>query len=86
MKIIHNSRKIQYRSPFGAVTTGSDIVLSIDISGFAPESVTLMLWNDASVGPEYITMHESDSDREGRTYTASLTAPEKGGLLWYALR
>ena len=84
MKIIHNSRNLQYRSPFGAVTTGSDIVLSIDISGFAPESVTLMLWNDASVGPEYITMHESDSDREGRTYTASLTAPEKGGLLWYA--
>ena len=45
MKIIHNSRKAEYREPFGAAKTGTKVSLTIKISDPAPESVRLMLWH-----------------------------------------
>ena len=57
MKLIHNSRELKYRSPFGAVTTGSRVRISIDAVDFTPEDVTLLLWHGENRTPEYIQMH-----------------------------
>jgi 4-alpha-glucanotransferase len=96
MIIKHDSREKYYRDPFGAAQTGSDITLSIDIEDPAPESVRLMLWHDDDPNPQYIDMKEcaaarddagenTDAERSGASrYTATVTAPDEGCLLWYA--
>ena len=85
LKIIHNSRDLKYRSPFGAVTTGSRVRISIDAVDFTPEDVTLLLWHGENRTPEYIQMHQTACIEEtrGGTYSAEITAPDEGGLLWY---
>lgn len=91
MKIIHNSRKEEYRKPFGAAETGSEITLSIEVGDPAPESVRLMLWQGDEPNPQYINMKECSGGgaeaacgSECARYSAVITAPEEGCLLWYA--
>ena len=85
LKLIHNSRELKYRSPFGAVTTGSSVRISIDAVDFTPEDVTLLLWRGENRTPEYIRMHQTACIEEtrGGTYSAEITAPDERGLLWY---
>ena len=85
MTIIHNSRNTNYRKPYGAAKTGSSIHLSIDAVDFAPENVTLLVWQGEQQTPEYITMHQTSCIEEthGGTYSADITAPDEGCLLWY---
>lgn len=73
--VFHNSQKKDYRSPFGAAATGTDVRLSLD----APESAicTLRLWSDEK-GEERHLMHYG----AGR-FSANITLPEEAGLLWY---
>lgn len=80
MHVLHDSRKKEYRAPLGAVRTGAEITLSIEINDPAPERVCLVLWNGDEADPRYISMKECGSGR----YSASVTAPQEGGLLWYA--
>lgn len=89
MKIKHDSRDKKYRVPFGAAETGSEITLSITVSGCAPESVRLVLWKGEDAKPHRIDMKESLADSDAADaaelrYTADITAPDEGGLLWYA--
>ena len=95
MIIFHDSRDKDYRAPFGAAETGSEISLSIDAYDMAPESVRLMLWHGDDPNPRYIDMKEdaeAGDSRAGRgahegscaTYSAVITAPDAGCLLWYA--
>ena len=89
MTIIHNSRNVKYRMPFGAVETGTEVTLSIRMSDIQPERVSLMLWKGESPEPRYIDMKESstgDSEAAGgeMIYTADIAAPGEGCLLWYA--
>ena len=87
MTIIHNSRSEKYRKPFGAVTTGSEVTISIDAGDPAPESVRLMLWLGDDPKPKYINMKESRGGHDATdaaVYTAVITAPDEGCLLWYA--
>ena len=98
MKIIHNSRDSRYRSPFGAVTVGSEIAVAIEFEDCIPESVQLHVRKDWESGAKIIRMNEcrdqwgpgSDAfnaeDAAGLKavrYEASFTAPDEGGLLWY---
>lgn len=85
LRLIHNSRELKYRGPFGAVTTGSSVRISIDAVDFTPEDVTLLLWRGENRTPEYIRMHQTACIEEtrGGTYSAEITAPDEGGLLWY---
>ena len=89
MIIIHDSRREEYRKPFGAVETEADITISIETGDILPESVQLMLWHGEDANPQYIEMKEearggSQACPEGNRYTAGITAPEEGCLLWYA--
>ena len=98
MKIIHNSRDSRYRSPFGAVTVGSEIAVAIEFEDCVPESVQLHVRKDWESEAKIIRMNEcrdqwgpgSDAfnaeDAAGLKavrYEASFTAPDEGGLLWY---
>ena len=80
MKIIHNSRKAEYREPFGAAKTGTKVSLTIKISDPAPESVRLMLWHGDDPAIHYLEMSEKGDGR----YAASFPLPDEGGLIWYA--
>lgn len=76
----HNSRNLEHRNPFGAVTVGTQIRLSADVADCIPEEVTLNLWHGEDAEPERIKMTKCDNcDR----YTTEITAPSEGGLLWY---
>ena len=80
MKIIHDSRKPEYREPFGAAQTGTKVSLAIKISDPAPESVRLMLWHGDDADIHYIEMSEKGDGR----YAASFPLPDEGCLVWYA--
>ena len=94
MKIIHNSRDSRYRSPFGAVTVGTEVDIAIEFEDCMPESVQLLMRRDEEAAPAVLTMRECSAERKNtyegtdsgsiiRRYEASFTAPETGGLLWY---
>ena len=85
MRLKHDSRDKDYRAPFGAAETGSEISLSIDAYDQVPESVRLILWHGDDPDPQYIDMKESSAQNEAAArFTASVKAPDEGGLLWYA--
>lgn len=48
MRLIHNSRLPQFRTPFGAVTTGTSVSLSVILEDADPNQATLTLrtWVD----------------------------------------
>ena len=80
MKIIHNSRKAEYREPFGAAKTGTKVSLTIKISDPAPESVRLMLWH----GDDPTVYYKEMQENEAGIFTATFSLPEEGCLVWYA--
>ena len=80
MKIKHDSRKAEYREPFGAAKTGTKVSLTIEINDPVPESVRLMLWHGDDPEVSYLEMSEAG---EGR-YTAAFPLPDEGCLVWYA--
>ncbi len=80
MKIIHDSRQKEHREPFGAAEAGTKVSLSLYMEDEQPESVQLMLWRGEDPTPEYIEMKDSGGGR----FTAVITAPDEGCLLWYA--
>lgn len=83
MRIIHDSRKKEYRNPFGAAEAGSLVNLSITVEGRPPENVRLVLRKDDSVTPEFMSMRETAGSNNMKKYSASVMMPEKGCLIWY---
>ena len=80
MKIIHDSRKPEYREPFGAAQTGTKVSLAITINDPSPESVRLMLWYGDDPEIHYLEMSEEGDGR----YSAAFSLPDEGCLVWYA--
>ena len=78
--ILHDSRKAEYREPFGAAQTGTKVSLAIEIKDRSPESVRLMIWYGDDPAVHFIEMSEGDDGR----FTASFTLPDEGCLVWYA--
>ncbi|MBR2540333.1 MAG: 4-alpha-glucanotransferase [Mogibacterium sp.] len=82
MTIYHDSRDPSCRSPFGAVRTGTQITLTLHTEGLDPQNVRLVLRTGDNSMPRFINMTESRND--GRlSYSAVITAPAEGTLLWY---
>ena len=80
MRLIHNSRLPQFRTPFGAVTTGTSVALSVILEDADPNQATLTLrtWVD-EVGETLIPMeHEGDG-----IFTGELKCDEPC-LVWYS--
>jgi hypothetical protein len=82
MKILHDSRKAEYREPFGAAQTGTKVSLAITINDPSPESVRLMLWYGDDPEIHYLEMSEEGDGR----YSAAFSLPDEGCLVWYALK
>ena len=76
MHLFHDSRSLSYRSPFGAVPTGTDITISLDVENFPSGKVYLRLWTKKEL---LIPMEPVSPTR----YSVTVTAPQTPGLLWY---
>ena len=82
MRIYHNSQDSAYRSPFGAVPTGSTVRLRLDVEASAePKSVTLRVWSGEA---ESLYPMKLVSERSGiLAFEVSLPLPKKPCLVWY---
>lgn len=76
MELYHNSRKPEYRSPYGAAAVGTALRLRLDVKTAEPERVFLRLWT----GQE--TLVPMTCIAEGR-FEAEIMTPKQPGLLWY---
>ena len=80
MRLIHNSRLPQFRTPFGAVTTGTSVSLSVILEDADPNQATLTLrtWVDEIGESLYPMTHEGDG-----IFTVELECTEPC-LIWYS--
>lgn len=69
MYLYHNSRRLQYRAPFGAVPAGSAVTLSLDAQIPAESRVYLRLWQSSE---RLLPMTPDGTDR----FSVTLTVPE----------
>ncbi len=77
MKLFHNSQDIKYRTPFGAVKTGTDVRLCLSAEETIPDLVWLRLFRGDT--EEKIPM---EATGEG-WYQATISVGEIPCLLWY---
>jgi hypothetical protein len=80
LTMYHDSRNIAYRSPFGAVKTGSKVTLRLKVENAQDDvHVFVRLWQEKA-GEKLLPLI---LDSALALYTVSFTAPEEGSLLWY---
>jgi 4-alpha-glucanotransferase len=83
MEAYHNSQDIQYRSPFGAAAVNSKIHLWLDVIDPVPGvNCFVQLW-ERSRGGRLVPM-ACDSWGKRARFTAELTMPSEGCLVWYS--
>ena len=80
MRLIHNSRLPQFRAPFGAVTVGTEVTLSVIAEDVDPErlTVTLRTWIDGIGEALHHMKHEGDG-----VYSVTLPCKEPE-IIWYS--
>lgn len=83
MEIEHNSRQEFFRSPFGAVTCGTEVRLRISANGVGiPRAVKLVYKTDN--GEEiYRDMPYIFSILGSCIYETTIRVPDEAGLIWY---
>ncbi len=87
LHVYHNSHDISYRSPFGAVPVGQEIVIRILIQSNKPANdVVLRFWK-RDIGEKVIPMKlvRENMDNGDRFYEA-VFSPQHHQLLWYYFR
>ena len=83
MNVYHNSHDLRDRNPFGAVPTGTRIELGLDVTDPpAGASCFVRVW-EKDQGAALVPMTCVSWGRTAR-FTAAITAPEEGCLLWYS--
>ena len=80
MRAVHDSRRAEHRSPFGAVPVGGTVVLGIDVYDEEPHGCSVRLWSDTR--GERILQMERTEVPGGIRYQASVELDEPE-LLWY---
>lgn len=80
MRLIHNSRLPQFRSPFGAVTAGTEVTLSVIAEDVDPArlTITLRTWIDGTGEALHHMKHEGDG-----VYSVTLACKEPE-IVWYS--
>ena len=82
MQIFHDSQNIKYRSPFGAVPTGTVVTLRLKASGnILPQSASLRLFRDGE--ETVIGMSPKPTSDNGIIYTAEADVGSNPCLIWY---
>lgn len=80
--VYHDSHSLLFRSPFGAVETGTQVTLRLRVDETAkPESVHARLWHRNS--ESLVQMVPTEIGGEC-LYEATFSAPETPGLVWYS--
>ena len=83
MHLYHNSQDINYRTPFGAVTLGSEVSLRISVSHFSGNtSAKIRIWTDIG-GEEWVDM-TAEIAGDSLLFSGSFKVPEEPCLLWYS--
>lgn len=80
ISVMHDSRSLFYRRPFGALTVGGKINLSLDIRGELPEKVQLRLWHDDE---QFFDMILEKTIAGKHTYSVETVLPSEPCLVWY---
>jgi len=82
LQIYHNSHDQNYRTPFGAATTDSEVTLKVRVfeTECPPDRVTVRCWYS-----EHETVHEMarDEARHEIFYSVTLKMPKEPTLFWY---
>lgn len=83
MYAYHNSRNSVYRTPFGAVTLGSKVILALDVYNVDEPRVTLRTWQDGKGETCVQTKQDKKITLEdGARYVASIK-PTNLEICWY---
>ena len=81
MRAYHNSRNLEYRTPYGAATVGSAVSLYLDVWEAESAVCTLRLWIDGE-GETLIPM--SARPMEGFTRFSAEIRRETPAIVWYS--
>ena len=79
LKFFHDSRRIEYRSKFGAVASESTLTLRLDADCEDDSLLYVRIWQDGA-GEKLLPMQKRTGTH---SYEASWEMPSKGCLLWY---
>lgn len=77
MKALHNSRKTEYRQPFGAVNCGDKVILRMEVDKEFSGAIKVRLWTAAE--KQIIEMARNSEN----FFEVELIMPEKSGIVWY---
>ena len=80
MKIFHDSHSTEYRMPFGAAETSSEVRISIDITECELRRVMFGMWKDEEGRDSWQEMEKTSDGR----YSVTVRMPDAGTLIWYA--
>lgn len=82
--ILHNSQLPAYRSPFGAVPCGRNILLRLEMgAALQPDTVTVRLWHNVT-GESKVDMSLLEQKcTDKKVYQTQFTASDIPGVLWY---
>ncbi len=83
MDIEHNSRELFYRSPFGAVTCGTNIRFRLSVAGVGiPNAIRIVYMPDgkAEIRADMPYVFEVS---EHSIYEVTIKMPDAAGLIWY---
>lgn len=83
MRVYHNTRKSEYRNPFGAIAIDGTVSLSIDLFEEEGAEILLRIWIDGK-GEEFYKMVPARMEDRVR-YTYDLKCDE-AALYWYSFR
>ena len=75
----HDTRKSEYRFPYGAVCCGETVTLTVKILSGRVLRSRLILWSDDET-------EELPMERSGDRFTVSFAAPERAQAMWYCFR
>ena len=79
----HNSQDIYYRSPAGAVVSGTPIRLALDVdTDEIVTSVIVRVWQE-NTGETLLTLQEKSTGSNGTRYAGTIQAADRGTLMWY---
>ncbi|EGO61727.1 bifunctional glycogen debranching protein GlgX/4-alpha-glucanotransferase [Acetonema longum] len=80
--MMHHSHRAEFRSPFGAVTCGQTIRLSLAVlPRMGVTAVMLRLWRDGQ-GEQLLTLSHRGSSQGAEWYETEIQAGD-AGLIWY---
>ena len=84
MRICHNSQKLEYRRPFGAVGIGTKVQLLLSVSEADPNCRAFIRFWTEQDGEAYYPMKLRNTTDRGFDFSYDFCAPNAPQLVWYS--